>query len=321
MFAVRPYAKADYNDFVRIDTATQSQAFWGEADWQPIYPPADDTREARRYVVVHKQSSQTVGYGAVLLTQPSNIDVMVHPAWQRRGVGRTLWERMRHDLSVFGAGTVEPWVRAENIAASHWLGALGFSHVHKDGPVQIDLAGADLSSFAAVMPRLAEHGIVLTTLAAEKEKSPDCLATFYRLFQEVEKDVPGRSPLSSTSYEQCVRQLEQPGVLPESVFIAKNNGAKHNGEYVGLSILGRKVSPEDLRFAGPGSFSQHLTGVRRDHRRMGIALALKIRTIEYGQQHGYGRILSNSDNPAMRALNWKLGFRTGPWLIYNKLLG
>lgn len=315
MFTIRPYRRDDYDDFLRIDTATQSRAFWSEADWHPIHPPCDDTPEVKRYVVMLAQSSRVVGYGAVMLTEQSNLDVMIDPTWQRRGAGKALWERMRQDLAMAGTVTVGPWVRAENTGASDWLAVLGFVHVHKDGPVQLFVADADVSSFAAVTNAVAKQGITLTTLAEEQERYPDCRAQFYRLFREVEKDVVGYSPENATSYAQCMQELDQPGMQPESVFIAI-----HNGEYVGLSILRRKVTEADVRFAGANSLSQHLTGVRREYRRRGIAHALKIHTIGYARQHGFQRILSNSDNPAMRDLNWKLGFRTGPWLIYNRVL-
>jgi GNAT superfamily N-acetyltransferase len=192
---------------------------------------------------------------------------------------------------------------------------LGFSHVNKEGPVQLEVEKADLSVFASESESRTRD-IVFTTLANEQESSPDCLEKFYALYQTVEKDVPEYRPENQTSFEQCMQELQLSSVVPQSVFIAK-----HNGVYVGLSILGQRISEADVRFAGgPGCLSQHLTGVRADYRRKGIALALKLRTIEYAQKHGYNRILSNSDNPAMRALNWKLGFRTGPWFIYNKHL-
>jgi GNAT superfamily N-acetyltransferase len=247
---------------------------------------------------------------------------MVHPIWQQKGVGRLLWQRMREDLAALSAGSaavavaVSPWVRAQNTAARSWLEALGFVHVHKDGPVQLTVAdAADLSPFTAITQRLAQQrGVVITTLSTEMEKSSKALATFYELFQEVEKDVPGYSAANRTSFEQCMQDLQQPGMRSESVFIAAQGD-----QYVGLSILGQKVSPSDQRFAGgPGCLSQHLTGVRRAYRRQGIALALKVRGIAFAREHGYERILSNSDNPAMRVLNQKLGFRTGPWLIYTK---
>lgn len=314
MFSIRPYTTADYNDFVRIDSATQSTAFWGEADWRPVHPPCDETPEANRYVAVHTPSSRVVGYGAVLRARESNLDVMVDPAWQRRGVGRALWEQMRQDLSLIGDVTVGPWVRAANTGACHWLEALGFTQVHQDGAVQLFVADADLSPFDSVTARLLEHGIKLTTLAAEQERTSDWRTKYYDLFQEVEKDVPGYSLDRKSTYEQCMTELTQPGMQPESVFLAT-----HDGHYVGLSLLRRKVTAEDIRFAGgPDCLSQHLTGVRQDYRRRGIALALKLCTIAYARQHGFGRILSNSDNPAMQDLNRKLGFRAGPWLVYNK---
>jgi GNAT superfamily N-acetyltransferase len=318
MFTVRSYTKADYDDFVRINTATQSTAFWSEADWHPIHPPCDSTPEAKRYVVFHTKSLQMVGYGAVLVAEQSNLDIMVDPGWQRHGIGRLLWEQMMQDLSALRPMTVGPWVRDENTAACHFLLALGFQHVNREGPVQLAVADMDLSPLSSVPAHLARQGIVITTLAKEKEKGldfPNCLRKFYALFQEIEKDVPGRSPSSQTSYEQCIEELSQPGMQDESVFIAV-----YNGEYVGLSILGRRVTEQDVRFAGPNTLSQHLTGVRRDFRRRGIALSLKMQTIEYARHHGFERILTNSDNPAMRALNRTLGFRAGPWLIYSKLV-
>ena len=322
MFTVRLYTPADYDDFVRIDAATQSTAYWSEADWQPIHPPQDATHEARRYVAVHSESSQVIGYGAVLMTQQSNLDVLVHPDWQRRGVGTLLWEQMRRDLSPFGQVTVGPWVRAANTGASRWLLALGFSLVHQEGAVQLSVGNADLSPLAGVAQQVAQRGITITTLAAEKKagtgdaNDQECLAQLYDIFQEVEQDVPGNSLRPRTTYEQCMYDLEQPGMLPESIFIAK-----HGSRYIGLSILGRKVTESDVRFAGPNTLSQHLTGVRRAYWRRGIALALKLCTVEYARQHGFERIVSNSDNPAMQALNGRLGFRPGPWLVYNKVLG
>ncbi len=316
-FQIRPYTDEDYDDFLRIDTRTQSREFWGEADWHPIHPPCPETPEANRYVAIDTASSQIVGYGAVLLATQSNLDVMVHPEWQRRGVGRALWERMQQDLSAFGTVSVGPWVRAANPVACAWVEAMGFSHIQPDAKVQLSVSAADLSRFASVPARMEQQGITLTTLAAEKQTNPDCLTMFYTLFQNVPPDVPGYTPDPTPSYEQCMQDLAKPGMQLESVFIAK-----HSGKYVGLSILGCRVTAEDIRFAGGANcFSQHLTGVHPDYRRRGIALALKLRTVEYAQQQGGERILTSSDNPAMRDLNQKLGFRTGPWFIYSKTLG
>ncbi|MBC7807338.1 MAG: hypothetical protein H7145_14460 [Akkermansiaceae bacterium] len=82
------------------------------------------------------------------------------------------------------------------------------------------------------------------------------------------------------------------------------------------------MTPQNIRFPGvPLAYSQHLTGVRPDHRRQGIALALELRTVGHARQYGFHSIRSNGDNPAMLDINRKLGFPIGPWLIYNLSLG
>lgn len=65
-----------------------------------------------------------------------------------------------------------------------------------------------------------------------------------------------------------------------------------------------------------------LTGVIRSHRRRGIATALKLRTIDYAQQHGAMTIeTSNEENNPMYQINLKLGFQPKPaWVSYRKSL-
>lgn len=85
-----------------------------------------------------------VGYGAVLLTEQSNLDVMVHPEWQRRGVGRMLWEQMRQDLPKLGTVTLGPWVRAANTVGCAWIEAMGFTHAALDRGVPHGIGGKAL---------------------------------------------------------------------------------------------------------------------------------------------------------------------------------
>jgi ribosomal protein S18 acetylase RimI-like enzyme len=69
-----------------------------------------------------------------------------------------------------------------------------------------------------------------------------------------------------------------------------------------------------------GPVSLFLKGVLPEYRRHGIATALKIKTITYARERGFHRLLTNSDNPAMQALNKKLGFHSGSWRVYRKAL-
>ena len=101
--------------------------------------------------------------------------------------------------------------------------------------------------------------------------------------------------------------------MPDAYFIAKDGA-----DYVGLSYL--RPREADPNCVEPFNIQQLLTGVLPRYRRRGIAIALKIKTIDYARRHSFRRILTNSSNPAMQALNAKLGFRPGPWLIFRKTL-
>ena len=86
--------------------------------------------------------------------------------------------------------------------------------------------------------------------------------------------------------------------------------------YVGLSYLQAMDGDPDTLEVG-------LTGVRREHRRQGIAAALKFHTLSYAKERGFQAIETGSDstNEAILALNESVGFRkTYAWVTFEKQL-
>jgi mycothiol synthase len=71
----------------------------------------------------------------------------------------------------------------------------------------------------------------------------------------------------------------------------------------------------------PLRLENHLTAVKKSHRRRGIALALKRAQIEWAARHGYTEIVSDmvEGNTAMRAVNASLGYRELPaWIVVER---
>ena len=105
--------------------------------------------------------------------------------------------------------------------------------------------------------------------------------------------------------------FNNPRLLPEAYIIAK-----HGPEYVGISYVFKNEKE-------PQVLSQGDTGVRRDYRGQGIAVALKLKVIEFARQHGYNMVRTRnaSTNMPMLAVNTKLGFkRKIGWIQMEKNL-
>ena len=83
----------------------------------------------------------------------------------------------------------------------------------------------------------------------------------------------------------------------------------------------------DLRDAvkdkDPKGFHQVLAGVQKDCRGKGIAMAMKLKVIEYAKNNGYNSIRTENStlNAEMLSINKKLGFEKGPaWITFSKTL-
>ena len=131
----------------------------------------------------------------------------------------------------------------------------------------------------------------------------------YDLYCNIMRDVPSNDEHTERTLWNFEKQkLKAPGFEPKAYFIALDKG-----QYIGQSSLWRQKSK-------PKEFWTDLTGVARSHRRKGIALALKIKTVRFAYQSGAEYIVTdNEENNPMFNINQLLGFiPRSAWLTFEK---
>jgi hypothetical protein len=204
--------------------------------------------------------------------------------------------------------TVEDWAhedshRDPNCRVAQWLAEVG-------GAV-VGVAGFDPVPFEATAARPLAEGIVLRTWP-ELADVPERERHMWLLAQELVHDVPSPEPRNPVDFDYYVRErLGHPDFLAEGLFVALDGA-----EWVGFTQLWCSQASPKL-YTG-------LTGVKRNHRRRHIALALKLCAIASARAIGVPVIKAwnEQNNRGVLAINERLGFVKQPaWTIFVKALG
>jgi len=238
------------------------------------------------------------------------LDVAVQPDRRRQGIGARLYDHVMAALQPFDPLAVRAGVREDMTHSLQFLKRRAFQEDMRSWESRLDVAAFDFAPYAGAEERARAQGIEIKSFA-ELAADPDRNRKVYELTMEVERDVPSPDPHTDVSYEFFVeRRLNDPNLLPDAFFVAL-----HDDKYVGTSALWASQGNDDL-YTG-------LTGIRRDYRRKGIALALKLRGIAYARAHGRSLIKTwnESRNRPMLSINEALGYVKQPaWIFFVKVL-
>lgn len=315
---MRPFDDGDYPRYVEVTNLSYPDLTWTveeERHWHATWDHARYTLVR----VVAEVDGWIAGIGRInhipdeFHPHKYYLEVAVDPAVRRRGIGSALYEWLLSDLRARGAIAARAGVHRETEGESiAFLLRRGFKEIQRGWQLRLNVAAFSFDGFAGAEGRVADHRIAVTTLAAECARDPDALRKAYALCMACERDMPSAYPVTETPFEQFLTHtLESPNAAPEAYFLAKNGDL-----YVGMSTMYRPV-------AEPGVLYQGLTGVLREYRGRGIAMALKLQTIRFAGEQGYREIRTWNDvrNRPMLGINEALGFVKQPASInYEKSL-
>ena len=312
---LRPFTPADYDAFVALSNEAYPEYQWTvdevrfwDADWKP------EGFFRRRVFAI--EAGVAVGYAEAAHARgqfvPANyrVDLVVRPLSRRRGIGTVLFEDLVAALRPREAHWIRAQIKESDAASVAFAKTVGAVELKRDWESRLDLASFDAGAFAEAPRRLSAAGVRITTLADEMRRDPGAIRKAWALHEATRVDVPNLDAPTPSPYERFEHEiLHGPGSVPDAYFIAVRDG-----RYVGESSLGKAGTD-------PGVIYQQLTAVLRDERGKGIAMALKLKTIEYARARGFREIRTWNDsiNRPMLAINETLGFGKQPaWIVLGK---
>jgi GNAT superfamily N-acetyltransferase len=313
---VRTATSADYPALIAINKASYPDYGETEEEWRHWDKTWDHSKYFKTRLVA-EDAGRVVGFGLVnhmkwaFVPTKYRIDVAVQPDQRGRGNGTALYDALLDQVRARNGKTVAAAAKESMADGVRFLTKRGFKEVKRDWESRLFVSGFDFARFASAPDRVAKQGIRVTSLAEELQRDPEALQKAFELNEDCRMDVPSVDPPTRHTFEEFRRDdIDAPNALLEAFYIAIDK----DGRYLGLSNL--FLSLDDPTFIWQG-----ITGVRREARGRGIAMALKLRTVEYAISRGIEHIKTWNDvnNKPMLSINEAMGFAKQPaWISYEK---
>jgi GNAT superfamily N-acetyltransferase len=269
----------------RIETAA---LVWQRASHAP--------RKSRRREWVAESGSEIVGhaYAGLLSSNPDRgrFWIAVHHEQRRRGLGSALYAAVEAHLLAVGSRRSSTWVDGDP-AGERFVRERGYELERVDRVLELEVRAVDRPQ----LPTPEPGDLRLTPLT----EALDQVEALFARCRSGELDLP--ADLREWKWDE----LEHPNLSGDGSFVMLDGAHP-----VALGLL-----TVDLQ---RGLAYNILTATLPGYRRRGLALLVKLASIEWAAANGIERIVTESDseNSGMLTLNERLGYRPlydqGIWL-------
>ena len=230
-------------------------------------------------------------------SQTAYLDLSVRPDCQGRGFGSRLYTFFAPRFRKMPSVTC--LVREDHPFALGFAVQRGFREVQRSWHQSLDVSRFDSAPFRDLGMELERDGYVIKSFASITD--PDRERKLHALYAKTSLDVPGVTDIPDFERYRA-RTFESDLFVADATLVALKDG-----EWVGHTGTHQRTPDAPLEW------HTGMTGVLREHRGRGLALALKLHAIELARARGILEIHTNnaSTNAGMLALNAKLGFVHG----------
>lgn len=310
-YRARPFEDADREPLVAARNAEahpmeqETAAEWRR--WESMF--TDDTRI--RMVVV-SDAGAVAGSGNIQvgwMPRPDgaqHLNVVVHPEHRRRGIGAALLEAFEAEGRRRGVPRLLSGVSSASPFAVAFATKRGYREIGRRIMSYVELDAFEPERWRESVDRVEREGVRLRpigdVLAGLDEGA---IERFWRAVWEAEapmwEDIPFSAPTPHWAFEQFYKMAAKSGQLLADASVVA---------YAGDRIVG---FTETADRQGKDGWTW-MTGVARDHRGRGVALALKVAALTLAKKKGLRAMCTVNDEPnkAMRGVNIKLGYQPVP---------
>lgn len=315
-FTVRPFESTD------LDYAAAVKFF--NQNWPnnpatiEIWKDRDSKRNPkylnRRYIgeIRTENGKQIVAVGFVnnrnLMEEPGKyfIKFYIDKEFKDQGFVEPLYTHMVADLADKNPVALKTEIREDNVSLIKLFQQRGFQDNRRPKRYsELDVSNFDFDPFARYSEKVASSGIKIVNVQKLETSDSNWMQKLYDLETTIEKEIRNTNEYKHMELKEYAKMFKEVNFLAEAHFVAVDGD-----NYVGISSLWPDPVREDLLYIGT-------TRILLSHRRLGIATALKLKTIAFAQAYGANAIQTrNVKNSPMFTLNRRLGFKPGLTLLF-----